>query len=423
MSSILTNNSAMVALQTMRSINSNMAQTQNEISTGKSISNARDNAAVWAVSKTMEADVKGFSAISDSLALGSSTIGVARAAAETVTDLLTEIQGKIVAAQEDNVDRAKIQNDVAALSEQIKAVVGAAQFNGLNMLNGSSEDTVNILSSLDRAPDGQVSTSSIAVGARNFGTNAAELDATADLVAGSATAGAELQTLTDAAASQAFTIEGFEEPGRAFSLNLNFSAGVTGGGAETVGVGTTGADAEIFYVAAAGDTAADVARGLQRAFDSWAADNDAYGLELSVNASGQLVAEAELTGGTQTIGMRIDTVTSEDNVAAGGLYAMENIDVSTAEGAEAAMREIEGLIQFAIGAAADFGSAQMRIDTQAEFVQNLTDALTSGIGSLVDADMEAASARLQALQVQQQLGIQALSIANQQPQNILSLFR
>ena len=64
-----------------------------------------------------------------------------------------------------------------------------------------------------------------------------------------------------------------------------------------------------------------------------------------------------------------------------------------------------------------------RIDTQAEFVTNLTDSLTTGIGSLVDADMEETSARLQALQVQQQLATQSLSIANQQPQNILSLFR
>ena len=50
-------------------------------------------------------------------------------------------------------------------------------------------------------------------------------------------------------------------------------------------------------------------------------------------------------------------------------------------------------------------------------------SLTAGIGSLVDADMEEASARLQALQVQQQLGVQALSIANQAPQTIMSLFR
>ena len=56
-------------------------------------------------------------------------------------------------------------------------------------------------------------------------------------------------------------------------------------------------------------------------------------------------------------------------------------------------------------------------------MSKLSDALTSGIGSLVDTDMEAASAKLQALQTQQQLGVQALSIANQAPQTILSLFR
>ena len=64
MSSILTNTSAMVALQTLKGINSNLAQTQNEISTGKSVASAKDNSAVWAISKVMESDVKGFQAIS-----------------------------------------------------------------------------------------------------------------------------------------------------------------------------------------------------------------------------------------------------------------------------------------------------------------------------------------------------------------------
>ena len=99
MSSILTNNGAMVALQTLKSINSNLSDTQSLISTGKSVATAKDNSAVWAISKVMESDVKGFNAISDSLNLGSSTVAVARNAAETVTDLLTDIKGKIVAAQ------------------------------------------------------------------------------------------------------------------------------------------------------------------------------------------------------------------------------------------------------------------------------------------------------------------------------------
>ena len=64
-----------------------------------------------------------------------------------------------------------------------------------------------------------------------------------------------------------------------------------------------------------------------------------------------------------------------------------------------------------------------QIEGQGEFVQTLIDSMTAGIGAMVDADIEAASAKLQALQVQQQLGVQALSIANSNPQTLLSLFR
>jgi flagellin len=81
------------------------------------------------------------------------------------------------------------------------------------------------------------------------------------------------------------------------------------------------------------------------------------------------------------------------------------------------------MIDTTIDAAAAFGSSQGRIETQSDFISQLTDSLKSGIGALVDADMEETSARLQALQVQQQLGVQSLSIANQAPQTILSLFR
>lgn len=74
-------------------------------------------------------------------------------------------------------------------------------------------------------------------------------------------------------------------------------------------------------------------------------------------------------------------------------------------------------------AATNLGSTKKRIDIQKSFVGSLMDALDRGISTLVDADMNAESTRLQALQVQQQLGIQALSIANSSSQNILALFR
>jgi flagellin len=168
MSSILTNNSAMVALDTLRNINKNIAGVQSEISTGKTVNSAKDNAAIWAISTVMSSDVESFKKISDSLNLGSSTVGVARTAAEKVTSLLQDMKGLIVTAQGENVDRTKIQTDIAELRQNISSIVGSAQFNGLNLIDGSSSADVNILSSLDRDSAGNVSASYIAVERRDL---------------------------------------------------------------------------------------------------------------------------------------------------------------------------------------------------------------------------------------------------------------
>lgn len=79
--------------------------------------------------------------------------------------------------------------------------------------------------------------------------------------------------------------------------------------------------------------------------------------------------------------------------------------------------------QNVVAAGAELGVAEKQIDDQIGFVANLMDAVDRGVGTMVDADMNAESARLSSLQVQQQLAIQALSIANQNSQNLLSLFR
>ncbi|MEM9811909.1 MAG: flagellin, partial [Pseudomonadota bacterium] len=118
-----------------------------------------------------------------------------------------------------------------------------------------------------------------------------------------------------------------------------------------------------------------------------------------------------------------DFTLTDDGTIGGGLEILGDIDVSTTNGADAASAAIDYLIETAVGAAADLGTSQSRMQIQNDFISSLSDSLKSGIGALVDANMEEASARLQALQVQQQLAIQSLSIANQAPQNILSLFR
>lgn len=409
MSSILTNTSAMVALQTMKGINASMGKVQSEIATGKTVGSAKDNAAVWAISKVMESDVKGFKGIADSLALGSSTISVAREAAETVTELLTEMKGKIVAAQEDNVDRGKIQADIDKYVGQINSVVGAAQFNGLNLVNGS-QSTVDILSSLDRSGTG-VAASSITVTAQSLATGGY---VTNDVF--SASTGGTISTAADT------FVLALDSAGGADDITIADGANAwVAGDKISIRIGNKEAsytvsqnDVDTGNASLATTVPDMIAVGLKNAIDALGIS----GLTVNYDSAnpGQLAFVNDGTADLSVSGQY-------KNAGSGGLGALSSIDVSNAANATAALAQIESLLQTSINAAAEFGSAQKRIDIQSDFVGKLSDALTSGIGTLVDADMEEASARLQALQVQQQLGIQALSIANQQPQNLLSLFR
>jgi flagellin len=404
MSSILTNNGAMVALQTMKSINANMSRTQSEISTGKSVASAKDNAAVWAISKVMEADVKGFKSISDSLSLGSSTIAVARQASETVTDLLTQMKSKIVAAQADNVDRQKLNTDVRALREQIGSVVSAAQFNGLSLVRGTGN--IEVLSSLDRNGTG-VTASQITVNRQNLetGNYTAKNVFAAVGTGGTVSAAGDNFVLTLDATTGTNTID-----------IGNPTANWAEGDSITLRIGDRTANYTVSASdVAAGNAPADlVAVGLKNAIDSLGITG------LTVNYDSQNAGRLSFANA----GGRDLAVSGQfRNAGSGGLAAISTIDVSTQAGARSALGTVETLLQTAVDASAAFGSAETRIKTQSEFVSKLSDALRSGIGTLVDADMEETSAKLQALQVQQQLATQALSIANQQPQNLLSLFR
>ena len=401
MSSILTNTSAMVALQTMKGINMSLNKTQSDISTGKSVATAKDNAAVWAISKVMESDVQGFKGIADSLSVGSATLTVARQASESVTKLLIEVKGKIVAAQAQNVDRTKIQTDIDALTAQIESVVGAAQFNGMNLVDGSNS-TVNILASLDRSQSG-VTSSNIVVTAQNLSTNAG-----AALTAGGGTLSA-----ANVVTGTPVTLNTFAFQGGAGALAANAPTAVPGtlteliaGDSISLNIGSvTGS-----YVVQQGDTADALVAGLKSSLTTNGLSGSDFTLTLNAG-------ELEVANNTNVS----TAISASATRGTGGLSGLNSIDVVNA--APTALANIESMLQTSIDAAASFGSTQKRIDIQNEFVGQLTDALKTGIGVMVDTDMEEASARLQALQVQQQLATQALSIANQQPQGLLALFR
>lgn len=399
MSSILTNSSAMVALQTLQSINKNLATNQSQISTGKKVDTARDNASIWAISQTMQSDVDGFKGISDALATGSASVAVARTASESVTGLLGQIKAKIVAAQDPSADQAKLQTDIAELRNQVGSVVNAAQFNGLNLVDGTNA-SVNVLASLDRDSSGNVTASNIAVSGQNLSTAAGAVKAALAGSDGVGGTGATAATFIDAAGTaDIVVVDATLAAGDTFNVTI---------GEETVSYVVTAEDV------AAGAPEEVVANGIRTAINGM---DNAF---ITADVSADTITVANAAGGG-TVNMTTEIVTA----GTGGLSGLAGINVNDGGGGNSAqaLADIEGLIQTSIDAAAAFGSSQARIDTQSEFVGKLTDSLKTGIGALVDADMEEASARMQALQVQQQLATQSLSIANQAPQNILSLFR
>ncbi|WP_122074379.1 flagellin [Pseudophaeobacter sp. EL27] len=268
MTSILTNSGAMVALQTLSAVNSSLDESQTQISTGKRVNGAKDNSAVWAISKNMESDISAYESVQDSLDFGAATVGVASAGMEQIVETLKDMRDLVVSGVSQNVDHAQIEADLANKRDTIQSIIDSASFNGANLLESGTTTQLDVLGGLD-------SSAPITVTA---------VDSNTDII------GAMTATLTDANA---------------------------------------------------------------------------------------------------------DTV----------------------------MTEIETALASAIGHAATFGAADNRLTDQKEFVSKLTDSMKTGVSAMTDTNMEEASARLKALQTQQQLAVQSLTIANQNPSTLQQLFR
>jgi flagellin len=125
----------------------------------------------------------------------------------------------------------------------------------------------------------------------------------------------------------------------------------------------------------------------------------------------------------------LDTTTPGPPSPSSATYTPDQIqveatsDLLTADNAADVLKRITASSEFVNAQLGKIGSVSKRIESHMEFVTKLQDSLKGGIGNLVDADLAVESARLSAIQVKQQLGTQALSIANQAPQSVLSLFR
>lgn len=138
-----------------------------------------------------------------------------------------------------------------------------------------------------------------------------------------------------------------------------------------------------------------------------------------VNGSTQQITALASSDGSKKI-----TVAAENMSLSGSIVSITSTGtISTQAKASAMITTVEASLTNVDSALARLSSGDKKFSIQSTFVQNLSDTLTTGIGNLVDADMATESAQLTALQTKQQLGVQALSIANQSPEIILSLFK
>ena len=405
MTSILTNTSSMVALETLRGVNDELTDVQNEISTGKTVSSAKDDASTWAISTIIDADVAAYESVADGLEQADQALSTGRTGAESVEEMLVEIKTLITQADGIATDTSIIQDEIDNYVEQINSIVNTASYNGTNLLIGEVDDSgqqesLEVLSSITRDSNGNTSTSTITI-------------ERTDLTMGAGVYGEG--ALSDET--------GFSDPvadaGGANSVSMQFAVdgAVNDGDGYEVRIGTE----TYFYVAGPDETAEDVVQGLKIAIDAGNVDGVTvtYGQDDATGAWELIITGEE--GGTDVTGTVVTG--SSGGQATGGLYGLDQIDVTTEEGRAKALAAIDVYTTTATDAAAALGSDQTRISTQNDFISSLIDTLTTGVGSMVDADLEEASARLTALQTQQELAIEALSIANSTPETILTLFQ
>ena len=321
MTSILTNSSALAALSTLRSINSDMETTQGRISSGLKVGTAADNAAYWSIATTMKSDNKALSTVQDALGLGAAKTDTAYTGLNAAIDVVSEIKAKLVASREPGVDKLKIDKELTELKNQLSSTAQSASFSGENWLYNDTSTAVGtkeMVGSFTRDASGNVS-----VGVLKFDASTSVLIDTNDATKGLLT--------------KAYDADDLQK--------------------------TPTGTAQNFFLIDAGST------------------TSAAGTEIKLTAS-----------------------TSDADV-------------------EAMIRVVDKILGDATDSAATLGATNKRIGMQDDFMADLMDVIDKGVGRLVDADMNEESTRLKALQTQQQLGIQSLSIANSNSETILSLFR
>ncbi len=381
MSSINTNGAAMAAIRSLTTIGKDMGNTQSRIESGLRVNKANDDPAVFAIAQNMRADLNAISAVKDSLAFGKSALTVARDAATSISNELGRLKQTVTQGQQQGLDVAQINTQITNALSNIDAFARTATFNGVNLLTAGVGGVPGVTgTNLNVVRDIQGTSTAIT------GTN-------------STAAGLTLTGLTAATGARRLTFDATLAPA------LGESVTVTSGGRTLIFEFNDGSAAltalpnattDVFDVQfTATDSPLTMVSNLITAMQQ-------NGLSASLNSAGELVVAGVATALATTV---------------------TGATAGVVPGGTAAITAVEGAIDLMGTRLANLGANLRQVEGLQDFTAKLNDSIKEGMGALIDADLAEESARLNSLQTKQQLAVQSLSIANQQSQGLLSLFR
>jgi len=467
MSSINTNVAAMAAIRSLSAIGTDMARTQQSIETGLRIGRANDDPAVFSIAQGMRADLKGLTAVRDGLAFGRSALTVSRDALTNVSNELNSLKQIVTQGQQQGLDPTAVNNDIANRINAIRGRVESASFNGVNLLSnqGTGDRTLSVLrdatgNTINTANQNIISSAGALLNIDNLNVaqGAVRITPPSDVGIGDANRVVVQLNRGNAADSanppREIVFEFNTDQGDPLDRTLREeSNGVRQVVEVKIGTGTDRTpQAELGALVNAmkangigarinNDGTLDImAGGLTGVSYSLSdADDVAAATTAGTPPATSIVGSVSRTSATATtwttsaaaFGAPPGTPPGATALSAvGGAGANTSImvvggtrDGSTIGNASSAIAVVDTAIDTVNAALATIGSRLGQIEGQQDFTKQLTDSIKEGLGALVDADLAEESARLTSLQTRQQLATQSLSIANQQSQSLLSLFR
>lgn len=393
MDSILNNSAALSALQALQMTQQSLNTVQNEVSTGLKVATAADNSSYWSIAAQLNADSGVVSASNDALSQGQSLLATASSAINSVITTINSIQTALTQATEPGAQIGSINTSLTSLGQQLTDAVNAASFNGLNVLNGSVASLNFVAGFNASATGGTINTIAF----------------TTQALYGLTTGGTATSTTSQSAVTDAATIA---------QLQTQWGADTADTTAVTAGTVTATYGKDAIYE----NTATQQFTVQSKALDGTATTTVYTALDANGNSIAQGGTPTFAAAASYAVTTTVTTPASQNLLVQNGTD-LTNLNVTSASSAQTALNDVNQALSAVTNYAALIGATQDRMTTANTFNTALMTNYANGVSGMVDADMNTASTQLQALQTQEQLGIQSLSIANQNAALILKLFQ